>query len=73
MGRPNPLSWLGERVWNYPLRLSGGVATIGGLGMTALSVGPNAGLDELLSFISTRPAYAAAVICGLAVLLFVDG
>ncbi|WP_153952403.1 hypothetical protein [Halosegnis longus] len=73
MVRLNPLSWLGEQIGNYPLRLSGGFAVLGGAVATALSVGPNAGVNELVSFASTQPAYAAAVVCGLAVMLFVDG
>ena len=73
MVRLNPLAWVGELVGNYPLRLSGGFAVIGGAVATALSVGPNAGVNELVSFASTQPAYAAAVVCGLAVVVFVDG
>ena len=50
MVRLNPLAWVGELVGNYPLRLSGGFAVIGGAVATALSVGPNAGVNELASF-----------------------
>lgn len=73
MERLNPLLWLGERAGNYPLRLSGGFAAIGGLVAVALSVGSNPEISELVSVASTQPAYVAAVVCGLAVLLFVDG
>jgi hypothetical protein len=73
MALPSPLGWLADRTSRYPFRLAGGLAALGGSAATYLGVGGTATPAELQSFVSAHPAYAAAVVVGLAALLFYDG
>jgi len=73
MALTTPLSWLADRTSRYPFRAAGALAALGGSVATYLGVGANATPAELQSFVSAHPAYVAAIVIGLAALLFYDG
>ncbi|MFC7235038.1 hypothetical protein [Halosegnis marinus] len=73
MGLLSPLGWLAEQTSSYPFRISGGIAALGGGTATYLGVGPGATVTDVTAFASAHPAYVAAVVVGLAALLFYDG
>jgi hypothetical protein len=68
-----PVAAVGRWLSDHPLRLSGGLVAVGGSAATYLGVGPEATAAELLAFASAQPAYVAAILLGVATLLFVDG
>ena len=68
-----PFAAVGRWLSNHPLRLSGGLVAVGGSAATYLGVGAEATAAELLAFASAQPAYVAAIVLGVATLLFVDG
>jgi hypothetical protein len=80
------LLWLPRRVarWTseHPFRAAGGVAAVAALLVSVLSLGATASDGvatlsvppaELAGFAAAHPAYAAAVVVGLGVLLFARG
>lgn len=73
MARPSPLAWTAERTSQYPLRVAGALVALGGSAATYLGVGGTVTPTELQAFVGAHPAYAAAVVVGLAALLFYDG
>lgn len=73
MALPSPLSWTAERTSRYPFRIAGALAALGGGAATYLGVGGTVTPAGLQSFVVAHPAYAAAVVVGLAALLFYDG
>ncbi|MFB6119240.1 hypothetical protein [Halosegnis sp.] len=68
-----PLAFVGGWLSDHPLRLSGGLAALGGTTAAYLAAGPTPTAADLLAFATGHPAYAAAILVGVATLLFVDG
>lgn len=71
LGRP--VARLGELVGQYPLRTAGALAALAGGAVTYAALGEAVTVGALLAFTLAHPAYPAAAVFGLAVLLFVDG
>lgn len=70
-----PVAWAGELIGRHPFRAAGLVAVLGGSAAAALSVGGGDAPAEataagLVAFAAAQPAYAAAVVAGLCVLLW---
>ena len=68
-----PFAAVGRWLSDHPLRLFGGLAAVAGSAATYLGIGAETTAAELLAFTSAQPAYVAAIVLGVATLLFVDG
>jgi hypothetical protein len=68
-----PVEWVGSAVGKYPFRAAGGLAALAGTAVTYAALGANATLTDLVAFVAAHPAYPAAAVFGLVVLLFFEG
>lgn len=68
-----PVEWLGGVVGKYPFRAAGALAALAGGAVTYSALGAEATLADVLAFAVAHPAYPAAAVFGLLVLLFFEG
>jgi hypothetical protein len=68
-----PVEWVGSVVGKYPFRAAGALAALAGGAVTYAALGPGATLADLVAFGTAHPAYPAAAVIGLLVLLFFEG